>query len=57
MSMLFSNRFMSIDDYAELYLEDLEIKLDSEVEFPYKPSLTRNLEYSDLGMLEDVKEI
>ena len=40
-----------------MYLEDLEIKLDSEVEFPYKINLTKYLEYNDNGCLEDVPEI
>ena len=35
-------------------MEDLEIKLDSEIEYPYKGSLTKYLEYSDLGTLEEV---
>ena len=29
-----------------MYLEDLEINLDSEVEFPYKVNLTKYWEYS-----------
>ncbi len=45
MATLLMPYYMSIEQYAEMYLEDLEIKLDAELEYPYKPVLTRVLEY------------
>jgi hypothetical protein len=36
-------------------LDDVEITLDGEKEFPYKASLTKVLEYSDNGTLEEVQ--
>jgi len=47
MSLLFLPRFMTLDEYHEFYLEDIEIRLDSEKLFPYTPSLLRYLEYND----------
>ena len=54
-SILLSNNYMTIDEYYAFYLEDVEINLDSEKEYPYKPSLTKVLEYSDNGALEEVQ--
>lgn len=38
-----------------MYLDDIEIKLDSEIVFPYTPSLITNLEYSERGSFPEVK--
>ncbi len=35
-----------------MYLADLEINLDREFEYPYVPSLTTCIEYTDKGYLE-----
>ena len=43
---------MSIEEYYQLYIEDVEIQLDSEQLFPYTPSLIRNLEFLDTGKLD-----
>lgn len=55
MTTLLSNYFMNIDQYYQFYLDDVEITLDGEKEFPYKASLTKVLEYSDNGTLEEVQ--
>ena len=52
MSMLFMKKFMSIEDYYNMYLQDIEIHIDSEVQYPFTPSLIRNLEYLDKGSLD-----
>lgn len=45
--MMVSPRFMNLDDYYKLYLEDLEIELDSELQYPQHPTLLDTLEYKD----------
>ena len=45
MSMLFAPKFMNLDEYYEFYLEDIEIHLDCERQYPYTPSLLNYLEY------------
>lgn len=45
-------RFMSIEDYYHLYLEDIEILLDREIQYPYNPPLTKYLEYYDKGYMD-----
>jgi len=46
-SIMINSRFMSIDDYYMLYLEDLEIELDNELQYPQHPTLLDTLEYKD----------
>jgi len=46
-STMINSRFMSIDDYYMLYLEDLEIELDNELQYPQHPTLLDTLEYKD----------
>jgi len=46
-STMINARVMSIDDYYMLYLEDLEIELDNELQFPQHPTLLDTLEYKD----------
>ena len=42
-----SHHLMSIQEYYELYLDDLEIELDSELHFPQNPTMIDILEYND----------
>lgn len=42
-----SHHLMSIQEYYELYLDDLEIELDSEMHFPQNPTMIDILEYND----------
>ncbi|KAL4480155.1 hypothetical protein ABPG74_020671 [Tetrahymena malaccensis] len=51
MSVLMSKFFTHIDDYYNLYLSDIEIQLDTELQYPYQPSLISILEFSTLGKL------
>lgn len=53
--MLIQKRFLGINEYAEIYLGDLEIDLDSEHVFPYTPSLLNYLEFFDLGKLTELR--
>jgi len=53
--MLMQKRFIEINEYAEIYLGDLEIDIDSEHVFPYTPSLLNYLEFYDLGKLTELK--
>ena len=53
--MLMQKRFIGINEYAEIYLGDLEIDIDSEHVFPYTPSLLNYLEFFDLGKLTKLK--
>lgn len=46
-SIMVASRFMNLDDYYKLYLEDLEIELDSELQYPQHPTLLDTLEYKD----------
>ena len=46
-STMINARVMSIEDYYMLYLEDLEIELDNELQFPQHPTLLDTLEYKD----------
>lgn len=56
MSMLMlKNNYLNIEEYYDMYLDDIEIKLDSEIVFPYVPSLITNLEYSERGQFPEVK--
>lgn len=48
-SMLMMKYYMSIEDYYEMYLDDVVIQLDSEMVYPFTPSLINNLEYSERG--------
>jgi hypothetical protein len=52
MSLLCSKRFMDIETYHSMYLQEIEIQLDGELVYPYTPSLTKNLEYADNGNIE-----
>ena len=52
--MLLQKNFMSIVDYSNLYLKDLEIDLDNEHVYPYPISLTSVLEFSDIGYLTNL---
>lgn len=54
--MMMQKRFLGINEYAEIYLGDLEIDIDSEHVFPYTPSILNYLEFYDLGRLTDLKE-
>ncbi|CAD8114083.1 unnamed protein product [Paramecium sonneborni] len=48
-NMLLHKRFMSIEEYNELYLGDIKIELEQEKVYPQTLPLTRALEYKDLG--------
>ncbi len=54
--MLLQKRFIGINEYAEIYLGDLEIDIDSEHVFPFTPSLLNYLEFADLGKLTELQE-
>jgi hypothetical protein len=38
---------MSIEEYFEMYLDELEIELDSELHFPQLPTMIDILQYND----------
>lgn len=54
--MLMQKRFIGINEYAEIYLGDLEIDIDSDHVFPFTPSLLNYLEFFDLGKMTELKE-
>lgn len=54
--MLMQKRFIGINEYAEIYLGDLEIDIDSEHVFPFSPSLLNYLEFYDLGKVTQLKD-
>lgn len=43
---------MSIQEYVEMYIDDVQIELDGEQLFPQTPSLTRCLEFRDNGHVQ-----
>ena len=53
--MLMQKRFIGINEYADIYLGDLEIDIDSEHVYPFTPSLLNYLEFFDLGKLTELK--
>jgi hypothetical protein len=54
MNLLLCDRFLNIEQYHSIYLQDLDIQLDAEFEYPYPPSLIKNLEYVDKGIFDVV---
>jgi hypothetical protein len=52
MMMLISKRFMSIDEYHDIYLTEVEMVIDAEEVFPLRPPLLKNLEFLEI---EDYK--
>ncbi len=53
--ILVQKRFMGINEYEEMYLQDLEVDLDGDRVFPMTPSLVNYLEFSDLGNLTELR--
>lgn len=49
-NMLLHKRFLSIDEYVEMYLSEVKIDLESEKVFPFNMPLSRMLEFKDLGV-------
>jgi hypothetical protein len=49
MMMLISKRFMSIVEYHNLYLTELEVTNDAEEVFPIRPPLLKSLEFMEIG--------
>ena len=47
LQIMANKRSTSIIEYSAMYLDDLDIELDGELEFPQKPSLIDILEYED----------
>lgn len=51
MCLLISKYYLSINDYYNIYLADLQIDLDGEKQYPYQPSLISILEFQTKGNL------
>ena len=49
--ILIQKRFLGINEYEEMYLQDVEVDLDGDRVFPMTPGLLNYLEFSDLGKL------
>lgn len=54
LAMMTARQFTSIEEYHQIYLDDLEIDLDQEHLYPFQPSITRVLEFSDSGTLSNL---
>jgi hypothetical protein len=50
LAMFMSKRTLSIAEYMNTYIEDLDIVLDDELSFPQPPSKSKYLEYFDEGI-------
>ncbi len=48
MMILISKNFMSIEEYNQIYLTEVELFSDAEEVFPIKPSLLKNLEFLEI---------
>jgi hypothetical protein len=45
MSILISNHFMSLDEYVDLYIKEMEVERESELNYPLPPSFFEVMEF------------